>query len=337
MPRSAALKIVGGYMLVALLYIFFSDWLLFSLVSNADYINRISMVKGWGFVMFTGLTLLVLITRINQNETNRYRALLANHHAVIFVVDPTNGRLVDASRAAESFYGWSREELLKKHISDINNLPPERLEAEMAKAKLNQTPVFHFQHRLANGEIRDVNVNSGPITLDNKHYLLSVIHDVTEQTRAKQQVERLNRLYNLLYHSAYTLQEARTPAQLYQAICDHAVERGGFCLAWVGLRGSDNEIHAVAHAGNDHGYINTIHATLDSADPRSQGPTATAMRTGLPQVSNDFYSAPGTEPWHDKARQAGIAASAALPFRIGDQHLGSPEYSLPPSAALLGR
>ena len=176
MARRAALKIVGGYMLAALLYISLSDWLLFSLVSNPDLIDDISMMKGWGFVLFTGLTLLFLITRINQNETNRYRALLANHHAVILVVNPANGRIVDASHAAESYYGWPRKKLLRKHLSEINILPPERLKEEMARAKLNEIQIFHFQHRLANGEIRDVDVNSGPITLNEKQYLLSVIH-----------------------------------------------------------------------------------------------------------------------------------------------------------------
>lgn len=323
MARRAALKIVGGYMLAALLYISLSDWLLFSLVSNPELIDDISMVKGWGFVLFTGLTLLYLITRINQNETNRYRALLANHHAVILVVNPENGRLVDASHAAESFYGWSRKELLRKHINDINMLPPERLKAEMDLAQLNKAPLFHFQHRLANGEIRNVDVNSGPIDLDGKNYLLSVIHDVTEQIQAKQQVERINRLYNLLYHCEHAIQEARSPAELYQAICNNALEKGSFSLAWIGLRGRNDEILPVSRAGNDQGYIDGIQASLDPNNPKGKGPTAMAMRSGSPRINNDFFATPGTEPWHDKARSIGIAASVALPFRIGGEYFGS--------------
>ncbi len=323
MTRNVALKIVGGYMLTALLYIFLSDWLLFSLTSNPDLIDDISIVKGWGFVLVTGLTLLFLITRMSQKESDRYRALLDNHHAVILVIDMTSGRLVDASSAAETYYGWSRKKLLKKHISDINLLPPERLMEELARASRNETSIFRFQHRLANGDIREVEVNSGPITLNEKQYLLSVVHDVTEQIRARQQVDRLSRLYNLLYHSAHALHEARTPDQLYQAICNQAVERGGFSMAWVGLRGSNNEIRPVARAGDDHGYIDSIDATLDTASPKSQGPTAIAITSGSLKINNDFSATPGTEPWRESARQAGFAASAALPFRIGNEAFGS--------------
>ena len=116
---------------------------------------------------------------------------------------------------------------------------------------------------------------------------------------------------------------ARTPVELYQAICTLAVEKGGFSLAWVGLRGSNDEIRPVARAGNDHGYIDSIHASLDSKNAKSKGPTATAMCSGEPYINNDFFAASGTKPWHEQARLAGIAASVSLPFRIGNGHFGS--------------
>ncbi len=55
--------------------------------------------------------------------------------------------------------------------------------------------VFNFSHRLANGNIRDVEVYSGPIVIQGKQHLYSIIHDVTE--RKKMEKERDNLINEL--------------------------------------------------------------------------------------------------------------------------------------------
>ena len=42
--------------------------------------------------------------------------------AVMLIVDPKSGQIVDANLAAERFYGWSRARLRQMHISEINTL-----------------------------------------------------------------------------------------------------------------------------------------------------------------------------------------------------------------------
>ncbi|HEX2999489.1 MAG TPA: PAS domain S-box protein [Armatimonadota bacterium] len=59
---------------------------------------------------------------------------------------------------------------------------------------------FFFRHRLANGEVRDVEVYNGPIEVAGKQLLYSIIHDVTERKRAENALraakERLLMLFN---------------------------------------------------------------------------------------------------------------------------------------------
>lgn len=116
-----------------------------------------------------------------DNMNSPYHSLFRNNHAVMLIIDPKNGRIIDANQAAIRFYGYTREELLDKRISDINILSEKEVFMEMQQAKAEKRCHFFFRHCLADGGIRDVEVYSGPITLDNRPLLYSIIHDITEQ------------------------------------------------------------------------------------------------------------------------------------------------------------
>jgi len=68
----------------------------------------------------------------------------------------------------------------------------------MERAKAEQRRVFYFQHRLANGEIRDVEVFSGPIKVHDRELLYSIIHDITERKQAEAAVRNSEKKYRLL-------------------------------------------------------------------------------------------------------------------------------------------
>lgn len=82
--------------------------------------------------------------RVAEAEA-RYRALFENTYAVMLLLDPDTGHIIDANPAAASFYGWSREQLLAMNVSAINTLSQEEILAEMRDAKENKRHYFH-QH-----------------------------------------------------------------------------------------------------------------------------------------------------------------------------------------------
>ena len=125
-----------------------------------------------------------------RDSEERYRSLFANNHAVMLLVDPETADIVDVNPAACSFYGYTREELTSKRITDVNTLSEDEVFLEMQRARAEERKHFYFQHRLAEGEIRDVEVYSGPIALRGKHLLYSIIHDISARKRAEEQVQR---------------------------------------------------------------------------------------------------------------------------------------------------
>lgn len=129
-------------------------------------------------------------TAIQESEL-RYRSLFENNQVVMLLIDPQDGAIVDANHAAAHFYGWSREELKRQKISEINTLSPAEVQLEMERAKNEERSQFFFRHRLANGRIRDVEVTSGPVHLEGRALLYSTIFDVTEQKEVEREREQL--------------------------------------------------------------------------------------------------------------------------------------------------
>jgi PAS domain S-box-containing protein len=116
----------------------------------------------------------------------RYRSMFENNQAIKLLINPDTGQILDANTAAAQFYGYSIEQLKTMHIQDINMLSEAEVKAEMALARSEKRRVFYFRHRLASGEIRDVEVFSGPITIRGQQFLYSIILDVTARKQAEQ-------------------------------------------------------------------------------------------------------------------------------------------------------
>ncbi len=123
-----------------------------------------------------------------QASESKFRSLFQNNHAVMLLIDPVTGEIIDVNPAACKYYGYSQQELTNKKITEINTLSPEAVQMEMQRALAEERNYFNFQHRLANGDIRDVEVYSGPIQHLGRELLYSNIHDVTEKKQAEQQI-----------------------------------------------------------------------------------------------------------------------------------------------------
>ncbi len=122
----------------------------------------------------------------------RYRQLFEGSRVVEYLLDPESGQIIDANQAACLFYGYSLEQLQQMHISQINILTPEEIAAAMMEAERNQRRHFIFRHQLANGQVRDVEVHSGPINFQGRELLYSIVHDITDRLDAERKLERLS-------------------------------------------------------------------------------------------------------------------------------------------------
>ncbi len=133
-----------------------------------------------------------------KKSERRYRKLFQNHHAVMLLIDPQTGDIVNANPAACAYYGYTLEEITGLKITDINIQPSDRIRSEMRSAKSKQCRQFFFKHRLADEQIRDVEVFSGPISIEDRELLYSIVHDITDRKRAERALKESDKLYRTI-------------------------------------------------------------------------------------------------------------------------------------------
>ncbi len=102
------------------------------------------------------------------------------HNAIMLLIEPDSGRIVDANMAASRFYGYPIATLQQLSIQDINALNAEEIAHERKLAQSEKRNYFIFPHRLADDSIRTVEVYSAPVSIrPDRQLLLSIIHDVS--------------------------------------------------------------------------------------------------------------------------------------------------------------
>src|SRR5690606_9729423 len=94
--------------------------------------------------------------------------------------------------AAAAFYGYPREEMLGMDLYRLTVHSAEELR-EMIEAQRGEadTTVIEEHQRLADGTIRIVEIHSTPMQISRREFDLAIVQDVTDQRRARRELQRL--------------------------------------------------------------------------------------------------------------------------------------------------
>lgn len=185
----------------------FEEETYFKALGEVPVVSREKVQAAMDFLLnMTHVISEMTIQKLEQLELNealrksedRFRSIFEKSLAIKLLIDPLNHRIIDANLAAEHFYGWTRSQLSQMTIDQINTLPADELKKEMEHAFRRERNNFIFQHRLANSSVRDVEIYSTKVKIEGKDYLYSIIHDITDQVKAQNEVlknEQILRLF----------------------------------------------------------------------------------------------------------------------------------------------
>lgn len=121
-----------------------------------------------------------------------YARFFLTNSAPMLLIDPSrDGLIVDANLAALNFYGYSHEAMCQKHTWEINVLGRQILPVmhEIARLPGGHKPL-NFVHKLSDGTTRHVQTYADPLEIYGDKLMLCIIHDITEQKRLEQELER---------------------------------------------------------------------------------------------------------------------------------------------------
>ncbi len=155
------------------------------------FIHSLLWILGMGFILIESRKIVNTVLQL-QNERNAlheseesYRRQFADNTAIMLLIDPSDERVIDANSAALRFYGYPREQLLRMHSSELHALAfPDMTRSTDSDAQ-KQGAQFEFQHRLADGSIRDVNESSSRIQFGKQQIVHVIVFDITERKLAE--------------------------------------------------------------------------------------------------------------------------------------------------------
>jgi len=131
---------------------------------------------------------------LRQNE-ERFRGLFANNYAIMLLIDPETGNILDANQAATAFFGWELEDLTHMNIGEINTYSKTKVRSIIQKAMKEKNTHFLVDHRRADGSIRNMEAFIGPIQVSGKTLLYDILHDITD--RQKEEHDLKHRLLEI--------------------------------------------------------------------------------------------------------------------------------------------
>ena len=158
---------------------------------------------------------------------------------------------------------------------------------------------------------------------ENVSFALDNFERADEKAKADEQKERLTRMFAALSETNEAIMRARSRAELFDLVCEAAVQGAKFSSTTFALAEPDSDfLRVIASNGPNAGEMRNLEFAIADRLPQGRGLTGTAFRTGQPCITNDFLADERTMPWHDSARRCGVASSAVLPLLNGDRAEG---------------
>jgi len=130
-----------------------------------------------------------------REQEEMFEAIVGQSAEAIVLADATDLRFVEVNDAACAMLGYTREEMARLTVADIDVTdPPIDFAANRATLGPDGSHRFMTRQRRRDGEVRDVEISIRPIRLRGRDYDLAVWRDVTERLLRERELAASERL-----------------------------------------------------------------------------------------------------------------------------------------------
>jgi PAS domain S-box-containing protein len=128
-----------------------------------------------------------------------FRVLIDHSNDAIEILDPDNGKFIDANMKAWQALGYSRDEFLKLTAFDIDSaISPSVFQSIMDEAKEKGFRIFETVHKRKDGSTFPVEINLKFIQLD-KNYVVTVVRDITERMQMISELQKSEEKFRTVF------------------------------------------------------------------------------------------------------------------------------------------
>ena len=266
------------------------------------------------------------VTSQLEASARQYRLMFNEHPHPMWVYESASLRLLAVNRAMLLQYGYTEAEALQLTLLDLfpaSERENVRTAVHATASESRHVPALCQQLR-KEGSLFDAEVTAGSISFNGVAARQVLAVDVTERLRAEREIARMARAQKLLSACNETLVRATSESALLQAICQIAVDIGGYRMGWVGFAHDDEHktIARVAHAGYTHEYLDKLRVSWDENSPSGRGPAGQAVRSGQPVIVHDLRKSNDLGDWTQRMLDNGFHGVICLPLRAQDKTFG---------------
>ena len=254
-----------------------------------------------------------------QEILRRYELLAAEARDAMLFVRGRDGRILEANRAAESVYGYTRDELLRLSIEDLRAEGAHDPIGDQMAAATNLGVLFETLHRRRDGSVFPVEISSrGTTAMAGEMVLLSIVRDVTERRVAEKALRDSERrttaelgFSNTLLRAAETLSSSMQISTVLDRLAQllvEAVDAGRLVvLLWDHAR---SEISVALAKGAESFPVDTVW----SCDHADTIPLVGRLLTDLQVRTIDFESPDMPDEVRRVTAPIGMRLALAVPI-----------------------
>ena len=176
-----AIRVSIIYIVFSILYILISDYIVITTISDIALIRTVSTLKGWGFVILSGIIIYVTIrkSQIGSSDSEE-RFLLLSDMSVEGILLINKGIIVDVNNAFCELFGYNRKEVIGKSFFSTF-LKKESAQYGNDDSLMQNDESLETQAYRKNGKEIWIQIIGKPYKYQYKKYNVLAIRDITKQ------------------------------------------------------------------------------------------------------------------------------------------------------------
>jgi PAS domain S-box-containing protein len=273
----------------------------------------------------TDITEKKIIENSLRESEEKYRGLIENSpDGILIYIDEKITFIND--EGIRMLGAKNKEELIGKHVLQFAH--PDSIKnivEKMEEINQNKFATATVEEKLVtlDGVPFDAEIKAIPTLYEHKTAVQVIIHDITLRKQNSLELSKINRVYALISQINNLIIRTRSQEELFQEICNIAVNFGKFRMSWIGLVNQEHKILTSAFAGYEEGYFTQSNITTTLAVPEGRGPTGIALREGRTVICNDITKDKMMKPWRKDALDRGYHSVISIPIIVRNKIIGA--------------
>ena len=143
----------------------------------------------------------IIAEKVVEETHKQVEMMFQDNQAIVLIIEPDHGFIVDSNLKAKDFYGYSKVQLCNFKLQDLCINSSDEVLNELQSARLNQKNNHIFQQKISTGEVKTVEIFFTPSKVFNKNVLFSIVQDITESKRIEDDLRDSEEKFRLIFEN----------------------------------------------------------------------------------------------------------------------------------------